>query len=239
MFKRLSIVCLISTQLPFIAMAQDTWRGLVVTEENRCSPYDKKKQYPYSQSVEDDIVEDMDGLVYGPYTGRYFEADTSTDIEHIVAASEGHDSGLCDASAETRKEFASDLLNLTLAAPEINRCGPGGKCGYDAAEWLPNKNKCWFANRIVEIKTKYSLSVDQAEANALEAVLSNCQSVAMIFYHENNDLPRQDALALYDDNENGHISCTEARNHNIAPVTRTHAAYQYMRDADGDGVVCE
>ncbi|OCQ23406.1 hypothetical protein A7985_05555 [Pseudoalteromonas luteoviolacea] len=239
MFKRLSIVCLMSTQLPFIAMAQDTWRGLVVTEENRCSPYDKKKQYPYSQSVEDDIVEDMDGLVYGPYTGRYFESDTSTDIEHIVAASEGHDSGLCDASEETRKEFATDLLNLTLAAPEINRCGPGGKCGYDAAEWLPIKNKCWFANRIVEIKTKYSLSVDQAEANALEAVLSNCQSFAMIFYPENNDLPRQGVLALYDDNENGQISCTEARSHNIAPVTRDHAAYQYMRDADGDGVVCE
>ncbi|TQF70460.1 GmrSD restriction endonuclease domain-containing protein [Pseudoalteromonas luteoviolacea] len=239
MFKRLSIVCLMSTQLPFIAMAQDTWRGLAVTEENRCSPYDKKKQYPYSQSVEDDIVEEMDGLVYGPYTGRYFESDTSTDIEHIVAASEGHDSGLCDASAETRKEFASDLLNLTLAAPEINRCGPGGKCGYDAAEWLPNKNQCWFANRIVEIKTKYSLSVDQAEANALEAVLSNCQSFAMIFYPENTDLPRQDVLALYDDNENGQISCTEARYHNIAPVTRAHVAYQYMRDADGDGVVCE
>ena len=47
------------------------------------------------------------------------------------------------------------------------------------------------------------------------------------------------ALALYDDNGNGRISCAEARAHGIAPVSRGHPAYEYMRDGDGDGVVCE
>ncbi|WP_420637002.1 excalibur calcium-binding domain-containing protein [Candidatus Palauibacter sp.] len=46
-------------------------------------------------------------------------------------------------------------------------------------------------------------------------------------------------LALYDDNGNGRISCAEARAHGIAPVTRDHPAYAYMRDGDGDGTVCE
>ncbi|WP_423927266.1 excalibur calcium-binding domain-containing protein [Candidatus Palauibacter sp.] len=46
-------------------------------------------------------------------------------------------------------------------------------------------------------------------------------------------------LALYDDNGNGRISCAEARAHGIAPVERGHPAYEYMRDGDGDGVVCE
>ena len=46
-------------------------------------------------------------------------------------------------------------------------------------------------------------------------------------------------LVLYDDNENGRISCAEARNHGIAPVYSTNPAYPYMTDADGDGVVCE
>ena len=41
------------------------------------------------------------------------------------------------------------------------------------------------------------------------------------------------------DNENGRIICTEARAHGMAPVRRGHPAYQYMRDANGDGVVCE
>lgn len=45
------------------------------------------------------------------------------------------------------------------------------------------------------------------------------------------------ALALYDDN--GRITFAEARAHGIAPVPRGHPAYQYMRDGDNDGVVCE
>ena len=35
------------------------------------------------------------------------------------------------------------------------------------------------------------------------------------------------------------ITCAEARAHGIAPVHRDHPAYQYMRDGDGDGVICE
>ena len=48
-----------------------------------------------------------------------------------------------------------------------------------------------------------------------------------------------DALEFYDDNGNGRINCAEARAHGIAPVHRSHPAYQYMRDGDGDGIVCE
>ena len=47
------------------------------------------------------------------------------------------------------------------------------------------------------------------------------------------------ALARYDDNGNGSITCAEARRHGIAPVRRSHPTYRYMRDADADGVVCE
>jgi hypothetical protein len=182
---------------------------------------------------------------YFTYTRRYFTSDVETDIEHIVAASEGHDSGLCSASAEKRKQFATDTLNLTLAAPEVNRCGAQGKCGLDAAEWMPAKNKCWFANQIVEIKTKYALSVDQAEADELETVLANCESVEMIFFPKADSsqgdasMPSSsNALTLYDNNKNGRITCAEARAHGITPVMRKHAAYDFMIDRDNDGVVC-
>lgn len=46
-------------------------------------------------------------------------------------------------------------------------------------------------------------------------------------------------LKRYDDNRNGRISCREARDHGIAPVAEEHPAYPYMRDLDGDGIVCE
>ena len=37
----------------------DTWRGLTVAPERRCAPYHKKRDYPYPQSVEEDIVREL------------------------------------------------------------------------------------------------------------------------------------------------------------------------------------
>ena len=218
----------------------ETWRGLIVTPENRCSLY-SAEDYRYSQSVEGLIVESMGGLVYGPYTGTHFESTLQTDIEHIVARSEAHDSGLCAADAETRKRFAADLLNLTLASPGVNRHQKSGK---DAAEWLPDLNQCWFADRVVQVRQRYELTIDESEFSALEMVLSGCSSLEMEVVSgrpENTPTPTPavDALAMYDDNGNGRITCAEARNHGIAPVHEGHSAYPYMNDADNDGVVCE
>ena len=94
----------------------------------------------------------MGGLIYSPYTGDYFDSTDETDIEHIVARSEAHDSGLCDADEDTKDAFASDLLNLTLAEPDLNR---NEKVDKDAGEWLPEINKCWFAYRVVQVRANY------------------------------------------------------------------------------------
>ncbi len=48
-----------------------------------------------------------------------------------------------------------------------------------------------------------------------------------------------DALELWDGNGDGKITCDEATANNIAPVSFTHPAYQYMDDGNRDGVVCE
>ena len=228
------------------AFAAEIWRGLVVAPEHRCAPYDRAA-YPYPRSIEAEIVAAMGGRIYGPYTGRHFPTRRQTDVEHIVAVSEAHDSGLCAAGPTVRRRFASDLLNLTLAAPQVNRCGGGGKCAYDSAEWLPPMNRCWFAARVVAVKFKYRLTVDRREAAALERVLSDCASTSMIVTRPGGPTatPRtataatSDALRLYDTNGNGRITCQEARRHGIAPVPRSHPAYKFMRDGDGDGVVCE
>lgn len=227
------------------SQAQDKWNGLVIQPENRCAPYDKSSQYPYPQSVEDDIVRQMGGRVYGPYTGRFFQSDRMTDIEHIVSSSEGHDSGLCAAPADVKAAFSKDLLNLTLAAPEVNRCGRDGKCGLDAGEWLPPRNRCWFVYRVVKVKQKYNLSVDRNEVQALNRVISQCDSFDMVIYNAESEpqkrqpQPQNTPLQRYDDNGNGRITCAEARKHGIAPVSRNHPAYRYMHDGDGDGTVCE
>ena len=240
-------VLLVGLFLVVPATAQDTgqtWRGLTVAPEHRCSHYDAE-DYPYPQAVEREIVQRL-GKVYGPYTGTCFASPRETDIEHIVARSEAHDSGLCAAGADLRARFARDIRNLTLASPRLNRHQKRDK---DAVDWLPDRNQCWFAARVVEVRRAYDLTIDLDEAAALERVLSSCDSLAMeplicVARADVDDTaedlqPDVDPLALYDDNGNGKITCKEARRHGIAPVPEDHPAYPYMNDRDGDGVVCE
>ena len=132
-------------------------------------------------------------------------------------------------------------MNLTLASPGLNR---GAKGARDAAEWMPQRNRCWFAARVVAVRRRWGLTVDVREANALEAVLSGCSATELETTAGGGSVPQQpdgaaDALRLWDDNGNGMITCAEARRHRIAPVPRGHPAYPFMRDGDGDGVVCE
>ena len=221
----------------------ETWRGIVVAPESRCSPYNFR-DYAYPQSVEARIVAELGG-VYSPYTMQVFASTRETDIEHIVARSEAHDSGLCAVDLATRRHFSSDLLNLTLADPGLNRYV---KRDHDATLWMPPMNRCWFANRVVEVRRKYGLTIDQLEANALDNVLKFCVTTDLVV---NLGRPARkqvpeitspsvvDAVRLWDDNRNGWITCAEARRRGIAPVPRRHPAYPFMRDGDGDGVVCE
>ena len=148
------------------------WRGLDIAAEDRCTPYDAD-DYPYSQSVEDQIIAQLGGTIYSPYTCETFDSKRETDIEHIVARSEAHDSGLCAADAATRRRFAGDLLNLTLAAPGLNR---GEKSGKDAAEWQPPANRCWFARRVIDVRLAYGLTIDRVETAALDRILASCTS---------------------------------------------------------------
>lgn len=228
---------------PVPGIAAGTWPGIIVAAENRCSQYDSG-DYPYSASVEHEIAADLGGI-YGPYTGTWFESIKETDIEHIVARSEAHDSGLCSATPETRKQFASDLLNLKLASPSVNR---HQKSDHDAAEWLPALNQCWYVDRVIQVRLEDDLTIDRSEAEAIDQVLAGCPSTEMVILDPGESASPTptaapsgdvDALALYDDNGNGRITCSEARAHGIAPLRRGDPAYQYMRDADGDGVVCE
>ena len=164
-------VPLFSLLLALPAGAQETWCGLEVAPENRCAPYHKSTDYPYPQSVEDDIIASYGGCIFSPYTGEVFAHKGQSDIEHIVAVSEAHDSGLCAASRAMRRRFACDLLNLTLAAPGLNR---HEKRGLDAGEWIPEKNTRWFAWRVIAVKRKYGLAVDAREAAALARLTDNC-----------------------------------------------------------------
>lgn len=160
---------------------EGTWRGLKIAKEERCSDYNREIDYPYSQSVEQKIVESLGNRIYSPYSGKFFGTTEETDIEHIISLSEAHDSGLCSRDSATKIKFASDINNLTLSSPQVNR---HEKKGHDAQGWLPEKNQCWFAKTVIDVKSAYDLSVNSEELVSLEKVISNCDSFDMIVYEQ-------------------------------------------------------
>ena len=56
---------------------------------------------------------------------------------------------LCAADRATRNRFAQNLRNFILSSPQVNRHQKSGK---DAGEWVPDRNRWWFAGRVLEVK---------------------------------------------------------------------------------------
>ena len=149
------------------------WRDLIVAPESRCAtdPYRRSAYGERYRSKESDIQEALGGI-FSPYTLECFGSLRETEIEHIVALAEAHNSGMCEHDTQTKRTFGGDLLNLTLADSVTNRT----KSSRDAFDWLPEENKCWFADRVLKVRQEFGLSVDPDEAAALEELIATCDS---------------------------------------------------------------
>ena len=148
-----------------------TWRGIRVAPECRCTPYDRDNDYPYPQSIEARIADRLGGM-WSPYDGTRFDSLRESDIEHVIAVSEAHDSGLV-----RRQRRRAPALRARPGQPDARHPGTLNryqKRDHDAAEWLPERNRCWFAATIVAVRREYDLTIDQREAAALDAVLKGC-----------------------------------------------------------------
>lgn len=219
---------------------QESWRGLRVTNERCCARY-VQRDYRYPQSVEDDIIEDHGGI-YSHYTGLWFDRKWETDIEHIVARSAAHDSGLCREDADTKREFARDLLNLTLASPGLNRDQERQRRGRMAAR----KEQVLVCGQDREGSPEIRLTIDRREANALEEILSGCESTSMVVYPKAATSTRGSTTTAPPPERpvtstgcGPFRNCTALREVHPAGVFRGHCAYSSRMDRDKDGWACE
>lgn len=153
-----------------------TWQGLQVCAERSRDGYFRNEYGRGYRGLEHKIIAALpdtmkaDGRVYTPYSCAVYDIEpdgtAATDIEHIVALAEAHDSHIPD---DHRKAIAKDLDNLTIAAPHVNQ----QKGDRDAAEWTPERHGAWYAGQVVAVKQKYGLSVDVAERDALDELLED------------------------------------------------------------------
>ena len=83
-------------------------------------------------------------------------------------------SGRCPT--ETKRTFAGGLV-------EPDAGGTGGEPGEEFAgcgDWMPDMNRCWFSQRVLDVKLKYGMTVDRDGASALELVLAGCESTELV-----------------------------------------------------------
>ncbi len=93
-------------------------------------------------------------------------------IDHVVALSNAWQTGAFKLSAEQRRVFANDPLNLFAVKGRLNSQKGDG----DAATWLPplKSFRCAYVAQQIAVKAKYSLWVVVPEKSAMVAILAKC-----------------------------------------------------------------
>ena len=166
------------------AFGAEQWRGIRMEPEKECSPYDPML-YPYDRERIGAQYWINVGAFFSPYDNGAYHYD-QVDLEHRVARHQAHVSGMCSRSRMEQAKFANDVRNITWATPHINRELKGDK---DAAGWMPPVNQCHFAMKVAEVKCNWQMSVDEAEAKALDEALGGCE-YGVAFYCK-GDVPKE------------------------------------------------
>lgn len=119
------------------------------------------------------------GEWFSRYDGVTVTDPGDLDIDHIVPLAEVARSGpVVDGRRqrpgswpeEKRHAYANDVEGLVAVTSSSNR----SKSDDDPARWLPDLDRCAYIASWLHIKTKYQLSVDQAEHDAIASVASTC-----------------------------------------------------------------
>ena len=109
-----------------------------------------------------------------PYTGLTFTDPSILDIDHVVPLKEAFLSGADEWPTEKKKQFANDLSNehhLIAVSSSVNR----SKSFRDPANWMPCNKKYHkeYVRIWMDIKGKWGLTMDDAEAKTIKKILEN------------------------------------------------------------------
>lgn len=117
----------------------------------------------------------VSGEWFSPYDGTTSSVSSRLDIDHMVPLKEAWVSGASTWSPARRQAFANDLGwpgSLIAVSASSNR----SKGDKDPARWMPANASYWCTYLFdwVDVKYRWSLSVDAAERQAIARDLSSC-----------------------------------------------------------------
>lgn len=186
------------------------------------------------------------GRWWSAFDNRTVKAARGLDVDHLVPLAEAWRSGAHGWDGATRRAFANDLdypLTLIAVTAHANR----QKGDKDPARWLPSFGayRCTYVASWVAVKWRWRLAVDRAEQVALRAGLAGCGRKARVPKPPRAAIVTGDATppALEGGGEGTDprfATCREAIAAGYGPYVKgQHPEYDWYRDGDGDGIVCE
>lgn len=115
------------------------------------------------------------GEWYSYYDDRTFTDARGLDIDHMVPLAEAWDSGASQWSTQRRQAYANDL-DEPVALVAVSAASNRSKADKDPAQWLPPAADahCRYVTEWTTVKTRWGLTVDEAERAALDSVAENC-----------------------------------------------------------------
>jgi hypothetical protein len=120
------------------------------------------------------------GRWYSYYDDTYVDGADGLTVDHTVPFAEAWESGAEDWDAARREAYANDIgavVAMTAVTAETHEA----KADRDPAEWMPPAEAaaCRYAYEWVSVKTRWRLSIDRAEAEALDAIVAGCPDAAV------------------------------------------------------------
>lgn len=178
------------------------------------------------------------------YDHQTFTQASEVDVDHVVPLNEAWMSGAYAWDAQTRVSFGNDLgYEHSLMA--VSSRSNSSKSDNDPSQWLPSAQEyvCEYAATWVAVKWRWNLSVDAFERSTLESILSGCVSVSIA-------IPERAIIVLAPPNDGSitqqpgldqnYGTCQVARSMGKGPYIRgMDPEYEWYRDRDNDGIVCE
>jgi hypothetical protein len=125
----------------------------------------------------------LSGTLIDPFSGetinfvRGVVTSNEVQIDHTVALSNAWQTGAFKLTADQRKAFANDPINLLAVKGRLNSQKGDG----DAATWLPplKSFRCEYVSRQIAVKIKYKLWFTAPEKEAMIRILKTCPEKAL------------------------------------------------------------
>lgn len=198
------------------------------------------------------------------YDGQTVTDPKKLDIDHMVPLKEGWESGASKWDAAKREAFANDL-DFAPGLVAVTAASNRSKSDRDPAGYLPTdtSNRCAYIANWIAVKTKWNLSIDSAEKTAIRNQLNSCGTGEQI--PDVTAVPSTPASGIMGGNPTNaeaakdkvltpappaeaagpagtdpkFTSCSAAIAGGYGPYVKGQPEYDWYRDGDGDGKVCE